>query len=150
MANKTNKPSMTCTCYGRGQVIFFLFYGGSPFFGGGRRKKKHFPSEIRATRRQWRHSTCPLYTLVTCTVKTDTTDIHVVDSECLKTIHQGIQVVRKTQESRHERLEKRSCKIELRGAHLKLDYYNGKQVLLCIQCATCHCSPACEERRRRH
>lgn len=53
----------------------------------------------------------------------------------------------KTQEARDERVQKRSCEIELRGAHLKLDYYNGKQVLLCIQYTTCHWSPACEEWR---
>jgi hypothetical protein len=85
------------------------------------------------------------YTLLRCTVKTGTTDIHVVDSECSKAILQGIQGVCKTQESRHERVEKRLYEIELRGAHLKLPYYNGKQVLLRIQDATCHCSPTCEE-----
>ncbi len=81
------------------QAIFFFFYGGSPFFWKKTRRKKPFPSEISVTRSQRRHSTCPPYTLVTFTVKTDTTDIHTVDSECLKTIHQGIQVVCKTQEA---------------------------------------------------
>jgi hypothetical protein len=90
------------------------------------------------------------YTLLRCTVKTGTTDIHVVDSECSKSIPQGIQGVRKTQETRHERVEKRSCEIELRETHLKLAYYNGKQVLLCIQHTTCHFSPVCEERSRTH
>ena len=130
------------------QTIFFLFYGSHFFGGGGKWKTKHFPSEIRATRSPRRHSTWPPYTLVRYTVKTDTTDIHAVVSEWLKAIHQGMQVVCKTQEARHERLEKRSCEIELRGAHLKLVYYNCKQVLLCVQYATCHCSRACEERRR--
>jgi len=87
------------------------------------------------------------YTLVRYTVKTDTTDIHAVDSECSKTMHQGMQGVCKTQETRHERVEKRSCEIELRGTHLKFVYYNGKQGLLCIQYGTCHYSP-CEDRRR--
>ena len=35
----------------------------------------------------------------------------------------------KTKEVRDEGVEKHSCQIELRGAHLKLVYYNGKQVL---------------------
>ena len=56
-----------------------------------------------------------------------------------------MEEVYKPQEARDERVEKRSCEIELRGAHLKLDYYNGKQVLLYIQYATCLWSPACEE-----
>jgi hypothetical protein len=88
------------------------------------------------------------YTLLRYTVKKGMTDIHVVDSECSKVIHQGIQRVCKTQEARHERVEKRSCEIEWRGSHLNLSYYNGKQVLLFIQYVTCHCSPSCEERRR--
>ena len=105
----------------------------------GKTKKKLFPSEIRATRRQQRHSTCPPYTLVRCIVKTDTSDIQTVDSDCSKAIRQEMQeVMRKSQEARDERVEQRSCEIELRGAHLKLVHYNGKQVLLCIQYATCH------------
>ena len=102
----------------------------------GRKKtegKKSVPTEIRATRRQRRHITCPPYTLVRCTVKTDTTDIQAVDSDCSKAIRKEMQEVRKTQE-RDERVEKRSYEIELRGAHLKLDYYNGKQVLLHTVC----------------
>ena len=35
----------------------------------------------------------------------------------------------KTKETRDEGVEKHSCQIELRGAHLNLVYYNGKQVL---------------------
>jgi hypothetical protein len=34
-----------------------------------------------------------------------------------------------TKEARDEGVEKHSCQIELRGTHLKLVYYNGKQVL---------------------
>ncbi len=67
--------------------------------------------------------------LVGCTVKTNTTDIQTVDSDCLKSIHQEIQEESKTKEARDEPVEKRACEIELRGAHLKLVYYNGKQVL---------------------
>ncbi len=35
----------------------------------------------------------------------------------------------KTKGSRDQGVEKHSCQIELRGAHLNLLYYNGKQVL---------------------
>ncbi len=55
-----------------------------------------------------------------CTVKTDTTDVQSVDSECSKAIHQEMQEGCKTQEAHDERVEKRSCEIELRGPHLKL------------------------------
>ena len=34
-----------------------------------------------------------------------------------------------TKAARDEGVEKHSCQIELRGIHLKLVYYNGKQVL---------------------
>jgi hypothetical protein len=34
----------------------------------------------------------------------------------------------KTKEARDEGVEKHSCQIELRGAHLKVVYYNGKQI----------------------
>jgi hypothetical protein len=90
----------------------------------------------------------PTVHLVGCKVKTDTTDIQAVDSDCSKAIRQEMQEERKTKEARDQRVEKCACEIELRGAHLKLVNYNGKHVLLCIQHATCHYSPACEERRR--
>ncbi len=85
--------------------------------------------------------------LVGYTVKTthDTTDIQSVESDYSKTIRQEIQEEHKTKEGRDERVEKHSCQIELRGEHLKLVDYNGKQVLLCIHHVTCHYSPACEE-----
>jgi hypothetical protein len=35
----------------------------------------------------------------------------------------------KTKEGRDEGVEKHLCQIQLRGAHLKLVYYNGKHVL---------------------
>jgi hypothetical protein len=35
----------------------------------------------------------------------------------------------KTKEAHDEGVEKHSCQIELSGTHLKLVYYNGKQVL---------------------
>ena len=64
------------------------------------------------------------------TVHNSGTDIQTVDSDCSKAILQEMQEVSKTQEGRDERVEKRSCDMELRGSHLKLDYYIGKQVLL--------------------
>ncbi len=59
--------------------FFSFYYGRSPFFWEKKRKTNLFPSEIRTTRRQWKNSTCPPYTLVRYTVKTDTTDIQWVD-----------------------------------------------------------------------
>ena len=67
--------------------------------------------------------------LVGCTVKTNTTDIQTVDSDYSKTIHQEMEEDHKTKEARDQGVEKHSCQIELRGAHLNLVYYNGKQVL---------------------
>jgi hypothetical protein len=67
--------------------------------------------------------------LVGCTVKTNTTDIQTVDSDYSKTIHQEMAEDHKTKGSRDQGVEKHSCQIELRGAHLNLVYYNGKQVL---------------------
>ena len=67
--------------------------------------------------------------LVGYTVKTNTTDIHTVDSVYSKTIHQDMEEDHNTKAVRDEGVEKHSCRIELRGKHLKLVYYNGKQVL---------------------
>jgi hypothetical protein len=66
---------------------------------------------------------------VGCTVKKNTTDIQTVDSDYSKTIHQEMEEDHKTKEARDQGVEKHSCQIELRGAHLNLVYYNGKQVL---------------------
>ena len=63
------------------------------------------------------------------TVKTNTTDIQTVDSDYSKTIHQEMEENHETKETLDEGVEKHSCQIELRGIHLKLVYYNGKQVL---------------------
>jgi hypothetical protein len=65
--------------------------------------------------------------LVGCTVKTNTTDIQTVDSYYSKTIHQEMEEKDKTKDARHERVENNSCQMDLRGAYLKLVYYNGKQ-----------------------
>jgi hypothetical protein len=67
--------------------------------------------------------------LVGYTVKTNTTDIQTVDSVYSKTIHQKMQEDHKTKTVRDEGVEKHSCQIELRGAHVNLVYYNSKQVL---------------------
>ena len=64
-----------------------------------------------------------------CTVKTNTTDIQTVDPDYSKTIHQEMEEDHKTKEPRDQGVEKHSCQIELRGAHVKLVYYNNKQVL---------------------
>ena len=64
-----------------------------------------------------------------CTVKTNTTDIQTIDSDYSKTIHREMEEDHRTKEERDEGVEKHSCQIELRAAHLKLVYYNGKQVL---------------------
>jgi hypothetical protein len=67
---------------------------------------------------------------VGCTVKKNTTDIQTVDSDYSKTIHQEMEEDHKTKEARDQGVEKHSCQIELRGAHLNLVYSNGtKQVL---------------------
>ncbi len=67
--------------------------------------------------------------LVGCTVKTNTIDIQTVESVYSKTIHQEMEEDHKTEAARDEGVEKHSCQIELRRAHVKLVYYNGKQVL---------------------
>jgi hypothetical protein len=131
------------------QNIFFFFYGGSPFVGK-KKETKTFLSEIRTTRRQRRQCTWPTHTPVRYTLKTDTTVIQTVDSDCSKVIRQDMQEVCKTQEERDERVEKRWCEIELRGPHLKFAYYNGKHVWLYIQYPTCHWSPAWKKRRGTH
>jgi hypothetical protein len=67
--------------------------------------------------------------LVGCTVKKNTTDIQTVDSVYSKTIHQDMEEDHNTKAARDTGVEKHSCRIELRGAHVKLVYYNNKQVL---------------------
>ena len=108
-------------------VHFFLEKNG---------EKNFFPLKIRATRRQWRHiPTVRLSEIHSQNIH----DRHTVSRFSLfEVIRQQIQEVSKTQEEHDERVEKRSCEIELRGSHLKLDYYNGKQVLLFIQYVTCY------------
>ena len=67
--------------------------------------------------------------LVGCTVKTNTTDIQTVDSVYSKTIHREMEEDHNTKVGSDEGVEKHSCQIELRGAHVKLVYYNNKPVL---------------------
>ncbi len=99
-----------------------------------------FPSEIRVTRRQWRPSTYLPYT--TGGIHSQNKHDRHTDSRFGQLEDNSPKDVRgtKTKGTHHERVEKpwHSCQIELRGAHLKLVYYNGKQVLVCIQHTTCH------------
>ena len=67
--------------------------------------------------------------LVGCTVKTNTTDIQTVDSVYSKTIYQEMEEDHNTKTALDEGVEKHSCQIELRGAHVKLVYYKNKPVL---------------------
>jgi hypothetical protein len=67
--------------------------------------------------------------LVGYTVKTNTKDIQTVDSVYSKTIHQDMEEDHNTKTARDTGVEKHSCQIELRGVHVKLVYYNNKQVL---------------------
>jgi hypothetical protein len=64
--------------------------------------------------------------LVGCTVKTN---IQTVDSVYSKTIHQDMEEDHNTKSARDAGVEKHSCQIELRGAHVKLVYYNNKRAL---------------------
>jgi hypothetical protein len=64
--------------------------------------------------------------LVGCTVKAN---IQTVDSVYFKTIHQDMEEDHNTKAARDAGVEKHSCQIELRGAHVKLVYYNNKRVL---------------------
>jgi hypothetical protein len=64
--------------------------------------------------------------LVGCTVKTN---IQTVDSVYSKTIHQDMEEDHNTKAARDAGVEKHSCQIELRGAHVKLVYYNNKRAL---------------------
>ena len=103
-----------------------FFYGGSPFFLEKNEKislKKHGHSEEVETKYVYRTP------LVGSKDKINTTEIQTVDSNYSKTIHQEMEEDHKTKEARDEGVEKHSCQIELRGIHLKLVYYNGKQVL---------------------
>ncbi len=61
--------------------------------------------------------------------KKNTTDIQTVDSVYSKTIHQEMEEDHNTKAVLDEGVEKHSCQIELRGAHVNLDYYNNKPVL---------------------
>ena len=67
--------------------------------------------------------------LVGSTVKTNTTDIQTVDSVYSKTIYQEMEEDHNTKTALDEGVEKHSCQIELRGAHVTLVYYNNKPVL---------------------
>ncbi len=106
-----------------------FFFGGSPFFWEKMEKKTFFSLETGPLGGS-RGTVYAYHTpLVGCTVKTNTTDIQTVDSVYSKTIHQDMEEDHNTKAARDAGVEKHSCQIELRGAHVKLVYYNNKQVL---------------------
>ena len=110
------------------RTVFFIFFmAGVHFFG------KKIEKKISLKTGPLGGSGATVYAyrtpLVGYTVKTNTTDIHTVDSVYSKTIHQDMEEDHNTKAARDEGVEKHSCQIELRGIHLKLVYYNGKQVL---------------------
>ena len=92
-------------------------------------KKNPFSSENRATRRQRRHSICLPYTAGGMHSKkkhdrhTDSRFSLLEDNSPRDGRDHNTKV------ARDEGVEKHSCQIELRGAHVKLVYYNNKPVL---------------------
>ena len=103
-----------------------FFFGGSPFFWEKMKKKTFFSLETGPLGGS-RGTVYAYHTpLVGCTVKTN---IQTVDSVYSKTIHQDMEEDHNTKAARDARVEKHSCQIELRGAHVKLVYYNNKRVL---------------------
>ena len=93
------------------------------------RKKNPFFSENRATRRPRRHSICLPYTAGGMHSQ-NKHDRHT-DSRFSLLEDNSPRDGRdhNTKAARDEGVEKHSCQIELRGAHVELVYYNGKQVL---------------------
>ncbi len=85
--------------------------------------KKTLFSQNMATRRQRRHSIGLPYT--TGGMHSQNKHDRHTDSR-LRLLEDNSS---KTKEARDQGVEKHSCQIKLRGAHLKLVYYNGKQVL---------------------
>jgi catalase (peroxidase I) len=63
------------------------------------------------------------------TVKTNTTDIQTVDSVYSKIINQEMEEDHNTKAASDEGVERHTCQIEWRGAHVKLVYYNNNPVL---------------------
>ena len=92
-------------------------------------KKNIFFSENRATRRQRRHSICLPYTAGGMHSQ-NKHDRHT-DSRFSLLEDNSPRDGRdhNTKAARDEGVEKHSCQIELRGAHVKLVYYNNKPVL---------------------
>ncbi len=105
----------------------FFFYDGSPFFWK-KIEKKH---SSKTGPLGDSGDTVYVYRtpLVGCTVKTISTDIQTVGSVYSKTIHQEMTEDHNSKAARDKLVEKHSCQIELRGAHVNLVYYNNKQVL---------------------
>ena len=100
-----------------------LFFGGSPFFWEKNEKKTFFSLETGPLGGS-RGTVYAYHTpLVGCTVKTNTTDILTVHSVYSKTIHQDMEEDHNTKAARDAGVEKHSCQIEWRGAHVNLVYY---------------------------
>jgi len=115
------------------RTVFFIFLWRESIFLGKKMKKKRKNPFFSLKTGPLGGSGGSVYAyrtpLVGCTVKTNTTDIQTVHSVYSKTIHQDMEEDHNTKAARDAGVEKHSCQIELRGAHVKLVYYNNKQVL---------------------
>ena len=109
-------------------VFLFFLWRGSIFFGK-KQIKPIFPLKTGSLGDSGGTVYDYRTPLVGCTVKTNTTDIQTVDSVYSKTIYQEMEEDHNTKATLDEGVEKHSCQIELRGAHVKLVYYNNKPVL---------------------
>ncbi len=105
--------------------FFFIFLAGVHFLK--KNRKKNFFSLKTGPLGGSRGRVYAYHTpLLGCTVKTN---IQTVDSVYSKTIHQDMEEDHNTKSARDTGVEKHSCQIELRGAHVNLVYYNNKRVL---------------------
>ena len=115
------------------RTVFFIFLWRESIFLGKKMEKKWKNPFFSLKKGPLGGSGGTVYAyrtpLVGCTVKTNTTDIQTVHSVYSKTIHQDMEEDHNTKAARDAGVEKHSCQIELRGAHVKLVYYNNKQVL---------------------
>jgi hypothetical protein len=90
-------------------------------------KTPFFPYENRATRRERRHRIDLPYT--TDGVYSSKKHDRHIDSRVSLLEDNSRRDDHTTKTARDEGVEKHSCQIEWRGAHVNLVYYNGKQVL---------------------
>ncbi len=101
-------------------------------------RQTHVRSDV--SRRQWSLGTVHVYRTPGGMESQNRHDRHPVSRFYRKVIHQKIQEECKTKDTRDERTEKLVREISLRGPHLKVVYYNGKQVLLWIHHPSCRCT----------